>query len=168
MDTLLSIHDEKMDNSLKNNEKLIYDLVEMSIKEKNKSKCPKKDKKKNKISSENKIKNKDTKKEKNKPYCKKPKKICNDNNSVDIMNNKNIIDNITITHKGVICDVCEMNPIKGNRYKCTDCQDYDLCENCYNFKNDIHTPGHNFVNQDKMHNNIICDICNKSPITGIR
>jgi len=33
-------------------------------------------------------------------------------------------------HKGVSCDVCNMNPILGNRYKCTACYDYDLCENC--------------------------------------
>lgn len=31
-----------------------------------------------------------------------------------------------------------MHPIKGDRYTCLDCEDYDLCENCYNFKDELH------------------------------
>lgn len=33
-------------------------------------------------------------------------------------------------HKRVICDGCQMNPIMGVRYKCAECEDYDLCERC--------------------------------------
>ena len=32
----------------------------------------------------------------------------------------------------IICDGCQMNPIKGLRFKCLDCPDFDLCEECYN------------------------------------
>lgn len=35
-----------------------------------------------------------------------------------------------IIHTNYICDGCEMNPIVGNRYKCTIRVDYDLCEDC--------------------------------------
>jgi len=35
-------------------------------------------------------------------------------------------------HKTVTCNECSMYPIIGNRYKCTVCLDYDLCEACEN------------------------------------
>ena len=35
-------------------------------------------------------------------------------------------------HQGIVCDGCDMNPIRGPRFKCLDCPDYDICENCYN------------------------------------
>eukprot|EP00047_Mylnosiga_fluctuans_P010567 m.16909 g.16909 ORF g.16909 m.16909 type:complete len:332 (+) comp3190_c0_seq1:7-1002(+) len=34
-------------------------------------------------------------------------------------------------HAFVTCDGCEMEPIVGPRYRCQDCPDYDLCEDCY-------------------------------------
>lgn len=37
-----------------------------------------------------------------------------------------------VTHEGVQCNVCEMLPIVGNRYRCLDCNDMtNLCEDCY-------------------------------------
>eukprot|EP00475_Leptophrys_vorax_P007804 TRINITY_DN1495_c0_g1_i3.p1 TRINITY_DN1495_c0_g1~~TRINITY_DN1495_c0_g1_i3.p1 ORF type:complete len:541 (+),score=153.05 TRINITY_DN1495_c0_g1_i3:108-1730(+) len=36
----------------------------------------------------------------------------------------------TVVHVGVQCDGCQMNPIVGNRYKCTACHNFDLCESC--------------------------------------
>jgi hypothetical protein len=33
-------------------------------------------------------------------------------------------------HRGVTCNVCEKCPIRGVRYKCANCRDFDVCELC--------------------------------------
>ena len=33
-------------------------------------------------------------------------------------------------HRGVQCNNCNENPIRGIRYRCVNCTDYDLCEQC--------------------------------------
>lgn len=33
-------------------------------------------------------------------------------------------------HRGVNCNSCNAMPIRGIRYRCTNCNDYDLCEQC--------------------------------------
>ncbi|XP_031553731.1 E3 ubiquitin-protein ligase MIB2-like, partial [Actinia tenebrosa] len=46
----------------------------------------------------------------------------------------------------VICDGCRQNPLLGTRWKCTDCDDYDLCTQCYN--NEVHDLDHSFERHD--------------------
>ncbi|OJD12835.1 hypothetical protein AJ78_06637 [Emergomyces pasteurianus Ep9510] len=47
-----------------------------------------------------------------------------------------------IRHYGVKCDQC-YETIYGIRYKCRDCDDFDLCSSCHKFANEIH-PDHRF------------------------
>lgn len=41
------------------------------------------------------------------------------------------VPNISNVHHAVYCDCCDAGPIRGTRYKCKTCPNYDLCEDCY-------------------------------------
>lgn len=45
-------------------------------------------------------------------------------------------------HRGCACNSCNMLPIRGIRYRCANCADYDLCENCES--QGLHTKTHIF------------------------
>jgi hypothetical protein len=36
-----------------------------------------------------------------------------------------------VIHHWINCNECEIKSIVGNRYKCSNCEGYDLCELCY-------------------------------------
>jgi hypothetical protein len=40
-------------------------------------------------------------------------------------------------HDGVGCDGCQQRPIIGQRFKCSTCYNYDLCETCH--RNQVHS-----------------------------
>ncbi|CAE7525887.1 HERC2 [Symbiodinium sp. CCMP2456] len=50
-----------------------------------------------------------------------------------------------VLHHGVMCDKCEMAPIKGTRFKCQDCHNYDLCRDCFEQRAAFHQPSHAFT-----------------------
>ena len=87
-------------------------------------------------------------------------------------------------HFGYICDGCDMAPIKGTRYHCEECPDYDLCEKCYASEKKTNH-GHTFqaikkeiipeiklkshTKVDKhTHMNVTCDGCGVHPLVGVR
>ncbi|KAJ3077106.1 hypothetical protein HDU98_008542 [Podochytrium sp. JEL0797] len=47
-------------------------------------------------------------------------------------------------HRGVTCNHCSSQPIRGIRYHCLNCPDYDLCESCENLQ-DAHMTTHAFA-----------------------
>lgn len=46
------------------------------------------------------------------------------------MESKKIKKKIKVKHPGVTCDSCGKLNLRGRRYKCLICSDYDLCEVC--------------------------------------
>ena len=88
-------------------------------------------------------------------------------------------------HFNYSCDGCKMNPIRGNRYKCKGCQDFDFCESCYQKNKESH--GHEFTKIEKpkntrrlghkntkycqrglVHRDIRCEGCGLYPFVGYR
>ncbi|CAE7077592.1 unnamed protein product [Rhizoctonia solani] len=76
------------------------------------------------------------------------------------------------------CDMCSSR-IRGVRYKCTACPDYDVCESCFRVSEEVH-PGHSFAKVYKQSDIIVrkspqaayrhharCDVCQKQ-IFGVR
>jgi hypothetical protein len=45
-------------------------------------------------------------------------------------------------HFGVTCDGCNASPIRGIRFKCLQCPDFDFCQDCKS--NKAHDPSHSF------------------------
>ncbi|UZO02468.1 uncharacterized protein OCT59_020948 [Rhizophagus irregularis] len=84
----------------------------------------------------------------------------------------------SILHYGVRCDCCNYT-IRGMRWKCTSCKDYDLCQICKNkshihhhpddhvFKLMPHSDTSNRAPQSALHLGIVCNCCNKT-IHGMR
>ncbi|KAI9725485.1 MAG: hypothetical protein M1828_003156 [Chrysothrix sp. TS-e1954] len=44
-----------------------------------------------------------------------------------------------VVHRGITCDGCQRWPITGIRYRCSNCPDFDLCENCEALDNHLKT-----------------------------
>jgi len=88
-------------------------------------------------------------------------------------------EDVAPVHEGVFCDGCkDGKPIIGNRWKCTICEDFDLCDKCYAGKlHEAHEmqlipkPDVPQADQPKgpTHENVACDACNDGKsIVGTR
>ncbi|CAF1410641.1 unnamed protein product [Rotaria sordida] len=95
--------------------------------------------------------------------------------------------NMTI-HSNVICDGCDMSPIKGDRYRCLFCPDIDFCQSCKSTSRINYDSNHQYnhpllcikdsneypksiylSNRSKInHKNKQCNSCFMKPIIGIR
>ncbi len=92
-------------------------------------------------------------------------------------------------HDGVSCDVCGESPVRGVRYRCSMCSDYDVCDRCIGGPPGTSSKGHNathlFLRLDKptaavgsyvlfqdrsvlQHPGIRCNGCSVSNFTGYR
>ena len=88
-------------------------------------------------------------------------------------------------HFGFMCDGCKKNPIRGRRYKCKECKDFDFCESCYQENKEKH--GHEFMTIEKpkntrrmghkntkycqrgiVHRDVRCEHCGLDPLVGWR
>eukprot|EP00164_Ancoracysta_twista_P000886 GFYU01001167.1.p1 GENE.GFYU01001167.1~~GFYU01001167.1.p1 ORF type:complete len:369 (+),score=77.82 GFYU01001167.1:130-1236(+) len=49
------------------------------------------------------------------------------------------------SHRGVTCDRCKVTPIRGVRFKCSNCVAYDLCQECEKEHAAIHDKRHVFL-----------------------
>jgi len=52
-----------------------------------------------------------------------------------------------VVHNMIICDGCQMSPLTGIRFKCFECVDFDLCNDCHESKI------HNHIMVKLPHNN---------------
>ncbi|CAF1215046.1 unnamed protein product [Rotaria sp. Silwood1] len=96
------------------------------------------------------------------------------------------------------CDICDKWPIMGDRYRCLECTDFDVCGDCFEKRRETenHRSGHAFVHfkvpmelfgmmiddvdtdvtienliqyfQNAKHQGVACDGCSAKSITGIR
>ncbi|CAE8643627.1 unnamed protein product [Polarella glacialis] len=49
-----------------------------------------------------------------------------------------------MVHSAVTCDGCGMSPLRGQRFKCKTCPDYDLCGECFKNRVAVHGAEHEF------------------------
>ena len=77
--------------------------------------------------------------------------------------NNNLNSNkLTIIHNGIKCEKCFQLPIIGYRYKCSKCNDYNLCEKCVekNYISEEHP--HDFIIITKEKKNLYVTIANNN------
>ena len=88
-------------------------------------------------------------------------------------------------HYNVICDGCKVTPLRGNRYKCKKCKDFDFCEDCYQKNKESHGhdffiiqhprcrnrlghPNKKYCQRGIVHSKVMCDGCGMLPLSGWR
>ncbi|KAI0962257.1 hypothetical protein AcV7_001138 [Taiwanofungus camphoratus] len=81
-----------------------------------------------------------------------------------------------LIHWGITCDGCHTINLRGVRFKCNDCPNFDLCITCISSNiRDEHPIRHSFHPIRKAHDleqiihvGIHCNVCDVDPIVGVR
>jgi len=76
------------------------------------------------------------------------KEIQKDSLEIELDNDKKQISSLSAcktVHDGIKCDMCLKMPIIGCRYKCSICNNYNLCENCEEENSNSQNHNHNFI-----------------------
>jgi hypothetical protein len=77
-------------------------------------------------------------------------------------------------HVGISCAGCSQSPIKGVRYECSICDNYNLCSSCedQNVETLHHSADHPLLKlrtpMKQVHTGVSCTSCGVSPIRGVR
>ena len=83
----------------------------------------------------------------------------------ELDNNKKQISNFSsckTVHDGIKCDMCLKMPIIGCRYKCSICDNYNLCENCEEENANFQSHNHNFIKIRKKEETLTKQINNNN------
>ncbi|KAJ8095255.1 E3 ubiquitin-protein ligase mib1 [Marasmius tenuissimus] len=78
-----------------------------------------------------------------------------------------------IVHLQITCDGCNQSPIRGKRYHCKSCEDFDLCQSCVAQPPSTHSSQHRYICLSTpamwtYHAGHHCDGCGLYPIVGPR
>ena len=70
----------------------------------------------------------------------------NPNAPADIVASRAPVSPSSIIHRGVTCDNCTQSPLRGPRWKCRQCADFDLCSRCHLLNPSLppHLPSHTY------------------------
>jgi hypothetical protein len=75
-------------------------------------------------------------------------------------------------HADITCNGCGVSPVKGVRYKCLQCSNYDLCSTCQAKGDTIHNVVHTMLYIPKpeqiINEDVWCNGCGAGPIKGLR
>ena len=86
-------------------------------------------------------------------------------NMQNIHSNKRLSSSFSqIIHQRIKCEMCFSEPIIGNRYKCSQCNNYNLCENCEEENSITEKHPHDFIKirKEKGENNNNFNISKKN------
>jgi len=98
----------------------------------------------------------------------------------EIKEDKENKNQVEIVHSGVSCDSCstggeDAQDIVGPYFRCMECDDFDLCKNCFSANKDLqkgeHKKEHKMIEvleQLPIHDGIKCDSCSTTPVIGVR